>query len=162
MMVKSGLGKYFFLDHFSSSIIILGQKYYFLSHIQFSPGRPKLSLSYIGCYVAPYICLAFQFRVSKKATKFLRKSPKWFDIQLNSTIQIELEISSNFCGILRKPKLQSQNSFWRKFGKSCHFANYCKFNSSFSFIHMHTGNVEFKEGFYDRRTYYFVYCHCDP
>ena len=28
----------------------LGQKYYFLSHVQFWPGRPKLSFSYIGCY----------------------------------------------------------------------------------------------------------------
>ena len=41
------ISKIFFLDHFSSSI--LGQKYYFLSHIQLWPGRPKLSLSYIGC-----------------------------------------------------------------------------------------------------------------
>ena len=39
--------KCFFSRHFSSSF--LGQKYYFFSHIQFWPGRPKLSLSYIGC-----------------------------------------------------------------------------------------------------------------
>ena len=42
-----GISKIFFLDHFSP--LFLGQKYYFLSHIQFWPGRPQLSLSYIGC-----------------------------------------------------------------------------------------------------------------
>ena len=46
-LAHEGILKYFFLDHLSSSF--LGQKYYFLLHIQFRPGRPKLSVPYIGC-----------------------------------------------------------------------------------------------------------------